>query len=518
MKKTIIVTLLPLLALLLTGSNTEAGEKKRSREAFESEENLEKTDKKRRIGSFENPIEINEWENEDDEDEDENEASIRFSETLSAQIRLTNFEQTLNILKTRIMADHTLNWQGLLNIMDQQNQLFNSYDVPIIKRIVDINTKIFVKGDLHGDAQAIVRFKEELLKIHAITPDGFLTDKKIRIVFLGDYIDRGLDSIRTIELLTDLKNKNPQQVYLLRGNHEHLDTITSVEPGTLGSELLKIVQESGESQDRLNKIMLEFAKICSYLPQALFMGYQKGTRINYVAFLHGGIPTKTCPGLQGKHQIEGQKIIYETHIDEIKELLQDTSLINDSVVLNLQLPCHTELLKDETTGEITPITTCPFLWNDFALDPSMPTKLSTRESEDSKILAVGCADAIQWMKDLSSKQISVNLIIRAHQQSARLLFFNPAELGIWSTCNGRVKTLDFSPRVPVFFSAHYKAIDAARKHAVIPNISFPDTWLLVKPQPINYSFKTKPLNFFLKPNELPIASQKLTTSPSSATK
>jgi Calcineurin-like phosphoesterase. len=45
------------------------------------------------------------------------------------------------------------------------------------------------------------------------------TDK---LIFIGDYIDRGPDSMKVISYVSNLKNNYPQQVVLLAGNHEHL--------------------------------------------------------------------------------------------------------------------------------------------------------------------------------------------------------------------------------------------------------------------------------------------------------
>ncbi len=75
----------------------------------------------------------------------------------------------------------------------------------------------FVVGDLHGDFNSLCRI---LLKIYlrpGIEPD------KIRIIFLGDYIDRGARPFEVLRLLFSLKIEWPDHFWLLRGNHELLE-------------------------------------------------------------------------------------------------------------------------------------------------------------------------------------------------------------------------------------------------------------------------------------------------------
>jgi len=65
-------------------------------------------------------------------------------------------------------------------------------------------------GDVHGCAAEL----EVLLR--AIAPA-----QADRLVFLGDYVDRGTESRATLDLLLELREKLPRAVFL-RGNHEEM--------------------------------------------------------------------------------------------------------------------------------------------------------------------------------------------------------------------------------------------------------------------------------------------------------
>lgn len=71
--------------------------------------------------------------------------------------------------------------------------------------------KFFAIGDIHGCFNKLI----ELMDIIDFDPDIH------RLVFLGDYIDRGPDSYSVMEYLIDLKNRHGNTVFL-KGNHEEM--------------------------------------------------------------------------------------------------------------------------------------------------------------------------------------------------------------------------------------------------------------------------------------------------------
>jgi predicted phosphodiesterase len=102
---------------------------------------------------------------------------------------------------------------------------------------------VFV-GDTHGDLGASKYVFNKY------------SDSETNIVFLGDYVDRGVNSRGNIDFLLNEKIKRPDKVCLLQGNHENYD-ICKFHPADFWESLNKKDFEYYNSQ--MNEFPLVFS-------------------------------------------------------------------------------------------------------------------------------------------------------------------------------------------------------------------------------------------------------------------
>jgi len=88
--------------------------------------------------------------------------------------------------------------------------------------------RIFAIGDIHGCFEKIQTLIRKL-------PADYNKDK---VVFLGDYIDRGSDSRKVLDLMVELRRKHPSSFIFLKGNHEAM-FLDYIENGPLKETFLK---------------------------------------------------------------------------------------------------------------------------------------------------------------------------------------------------------------------------------------------------------------------------------------
>ena len=77
---------------------------------------------------------------------------------------------------------------------------------------------IYAIGDVHGEADRLKALHAKIFARHESRHAG----QPIKIVHLGDYIDRGPDSCGVIELIRALEAREDVETVNLRGNHEQM--------------------------------------------------------------------------------------------------------------------------------------------------------------------------------------------------------------------------------------------------------------------------------------------------------
>ncbi|KAG8533160.1 serine/threonine protein phosphatase Pzh1 [Bacidia gigantensis] len=75
--------------------------------------------------------------------------------------------------------------------------------------LIELSAPVKIVGDVHGQYTDLIR----LFEMCGFPPQA-------NFLFLGDYVDRGKQSLETILLLLCYKLKYPENFFLLRGNHE----------------------------------------------------------------------------------------------------------------------------------------------------------------------------------------------------------------------------------------------------------------------------------------------------------
>lgn len=117
------------------------------------------------------------------------------------------YNKYINDLSQGILPER--NW--LLNVISSVQTILQNEP-----NIIPVTGDVFVVGDLHGQ---YFDFLNMLDIIKQTTQNKDNNNRKL--MFLGDYVDRGCHSVELIVHLLLLKLSCPKDVLLLRGNHEN---------------------------------------------------------------------------------------------------------------------------------------------------------------------------------------------------------------------------------------------------------------------------------------------------------
>lgn len=140
---------------------------------------------------------------------------------------------------------------------------------PPVKKV---NSPVYVLGDIHGNLMDLMTFERVLWAKGPCEGGNFL--------FLGDYVDRGKDSMECILYLFAMKIANTAKFSLLRGNHEVRSLQESM---TYKKEVMKKLSRGGKLHDFAKEMWEMFNEVFDSMPVCAVID-------DSIFCAHGGIP------------------------------------------------------------------------------------------------------------------------------------------------------------------------------------------------------------------------------------
>ncbi|KAM1100380.1 hypothetical protein FF1_006803 [Malus domestica] len=225
-------------------------------------------------------------------------------ESATAARKLLDRQMSINSVPKKVVA-HLLKPRGwkppvrrqffldcneIADLCDSAERIFSSEP-----SVLQLRAPIKIFGDLHGQFGDLMRLFDEYG-----SPSTAGDIAYIDYLFLGDYVDRGQHSLETITLLLALKVEYPQNVHLIRGNHEAADI------NALFGFRIECIERMGERDGiwawhRINRLF-------NWLPLAALIEKK-------IICMHGGI---------------GRSI---NHVEQIENLQRPITMEAGSIVL-----------------------------------------------------------------------------------------------------------------------------------------------------------------------------------------
>lgn len=166
-------------------------------------------------------------------------------------------------------------------ILDTPNRPYQEYKLPFVQKFkVDAGSKFCFMGDIHGSVHSLLRCLWRLVALGYLDKNLKIIAPDFYMIFLGDYVDRGRYGLETLYILTKLKNKNWDKVFLIRGNHEAV-RLNAQSINYSGGFFDEIEQKIPNYSDLFRSII---AEIYQRLPLALYIVINQ----NVIKCMHGG--------------------------------------------------------------------------------------------------------------------------------------------------------------------------------------------------------------------------------------
>ena len=125
-------------------------------------------------------------------------------------------QEFLGRIWQRLKKEKNAPYSGYVHFEKEDLKRICDLTLPIIAEdpsLLVLQPPLLVYGDIHGQFSGLMAFLEK----YGLPPES-------QLLFLGDYVDRGPNSVEVLVTLFVLKCMYPKNIWLLRGNHETRET------------------------------------------------------------------------------------------------------------------------------------------------------------------------------------------------------------------------------------------------------------------------------------------------------
>lgn len=260
--------------------------------------------------------------------------------------------------------------------------------------------KLYIRADLHGDLRSLLENLTTLKQLNYLNED-YQCQAGLHLVFLGDYCDRGRWGACILHLLMLLKEENPEQVHLLRGNHESSHINKKYCKNDLGLKSLIYSQEGREALDHFYQTM----------PLTTYFSIAKEGKKEYIQCTHGLFePTMDPAPLLGTEEKKATALVPKQRV--LSKRIQNIAPTSPLAPAALRL--------QQIVAESTALTDSLTLYNWGDVHEETVSSLGS----PGKRKYLFCAEDIRHYLDVSSEQHAVELIFRGHQHAFQHLMHN----------------------------------------------------------------------------------------------
>lgn len=165
--------------------------------------------------------------------------------------------------------------------------------------------RVYAIGDVHG---CIDELRQMIENIDA--EQAFFQTKQSKIIFLGDYVDRGSENRAVIDYLIELQNSD-RDVVFLRGNHDQKVLLFLKKPKRTGADYLKwggdaTLRDYGidvNDYETMQDAADGFAKNLPETHKAFFESLEYSHCIDDYFFCHAGVRPEIALSEQTNHDL-----------------------------------------------------------------------------------------------------------------------------------------------------------------------------------------------------------------------